>query len=607
MAAESPERHGQAWTLAEEQQLYDEFSVRTPLEEIAALHGRAPGGIRASLKRLGLVDDDGRRVDPLPVFTPTDAALKREEKSQQRQEAGNRRKTALEITLNPEQNERFSEALHLMNDTSKDLFITGRAGTGKSTLLAYFCRTTAKQPVVLAPTGVAALNVKGQTIHSFFGFGVDVTVDKIRTKKTKPRQAKLYKKLQMIVIDEVSMVRADLLDCIDMFLRLYGPHAQQPFGGVQMVFIGDLYQLPPVVTSAERSIFNTLYQTPYFFSARALDQVPIERIELNKIYRQKDQDFVDLLNKIRNNSVTATDLAQINTRVLPAPPNGDFSITLTTTNATADAINDERLTALPGKLQTASAKVSGDFTRDYFPTAPELTYKIGAQVMMLNNDSEKRWVNGSIGLITGTRRNVDGSDFLIIELQEGGDSVSVLPYTWEVYHFGLDGQEIVAEPAGSFTQYPFRLAWGITIHKSQGKTFDRVVIDTGRGAFATGQIYVALSRCTSFEGVTLKVPIRLSDIRTDRQIATFLDGGQIVADHTAGVASIIQKAMTEQAELEITYEKADGAEIICRVTPLSVGTASYQGHNYQGMRAILPGNAEPRMFRLDRIKQISRC
>ncbi len=423
-------------------------------------------------------------------------------------------------------NPRFLHALYCMEKTDASVFITGKAGTGKSTLLSHFCATTRKKPVVLAPTGVAALNVKGQTIHKFFNFYIDVTPDKIRRRQIKPRNPKLYKKITTIIIDEVSMVRADLLDCIDAFLRLYGPKDDQPFGGVQMIFVGDLYQLPPVVSAAEQEIFESLYDTPYFFSAHALREAEMAIVELDRVYRQKEQEFVELLNRIRTDTLEAGDIAALNRRYLPGdgvPETGGFSISLTATNSRADAINAAHLEALPGKVYCATAVVDGTFTKEYFPTATELRFKKGAQVMLVNNDSAQRWVNGSIGVIETLARDEDGKPYAQVRLEDDGGLVTVTPHRWEVYKFAVAGDAIISEPVGSFTQFPFRLAWAVTIHKSQGKTFSQVVIDIDRGTFASGQMYVALSRCTTFEGIVLKTPVQPQHIRTDPRIVAFME------------------------------------------------------------------------------------
>ncbi len=510
-------------------------------------------------------------------------------------------------------NSDFQRAVTLMQDTDQSLFITGKAGTGKSTLLSHFCRNTDKKPVVLAPTGVAALNVKGQTIHSFFNFYVDATPQKIHDKKIKPRNPKLYKKLKTIIIDEISMVRADLLDCVDVFLRLYGPKMMQPFGGVQMIFIGDLYQLPPVVSSEEREIFATHYKTPYFFSAHALQNFPLELIELEKVYRQKDQKFINLLNKIRNNSVNDADIKLLNSRYEKDSgiAESGLAVTLTTTNHRADEINEIHLTALKGKAHHVKAEVKGDFTKDYFPTAPDLKFKIGAQIMMLNNDSEKRWVNGSIGVIEALRKDEEGEPYLSVRLQGSRGTVEVYPFSWEVFRFGVEDDTIVSEPVGIFKQFPFRLAWAITIHKSQGKTFDRVTIDLGRGTFAAGQTYVALSRSTSFEGIVLKTMVGRQNIRTDSRIMEFLTGFQYRKAEAAlpktDKIGLIKATIREKGALDIVYLKGDDTKTTRTVRPLSLGDEVYQGKNFMGMKAICMLRKEERMFSVDRILEIKKA
>lgn len=509
-------------------------------------------------------------------------------------------------------NDRFRHALRLMEETDQSLFITGKAGTGKSTLLSHFCENTDKSPVILAPTGVAALNVGGQTIHKFFRFYIDVTPEKIRKKETKPRNPKFYKKLKTIVIDEVSMVRADLLDCIDTFLRMYGPNANKPFGGVQMIFIGDLYQLPPVVAGQEREIFHTHYKTPYFFSARALEGVELEIIELEKVYRQKDQTFVDLLNRIRNNSVEEAEIAQLNSRLQPdyKPQGKQFYISLAATNQKADEINEMHLKAVGGVPHRFEAKIKGDFSKEYYPTATDLTFKVGAQVMMVNNDPDGRWVNGSIGVID--RVDIDDEDefFVQIGLQDDGRSVSVYPFTWEVFQFKLAEGMIISEPVGTFTQFPFRLAWAVTIHKSQGKTFNRVIIDIDKGTFAAGQMYVALSRCTSFEGIVLKTRIEKKHIRTDHRIFEFLTGYHYRKSEAElsldGKMALIREAIVQKAKLNMTYLKANDSKSERTVIPITVGTETYQGKEYPGMKAFCTTAGEERMFRVDRILKVEK-
>lgn len=420
----------------------------------------------------------------------------------------------MKIELNPQ----FTYAIEQLEKTNQHLFITGKAGAGKSTLLEYYRQHSSKDPVILAPTGVAALNVAGQTIHSFFNFYIDVTVEKIQNKEITPNSKQLYKKIKMLIIDEISMVRADMLDCIDAFLRLYGPVTGVPFGGVQMVFVGDLHQLPPVVTQQERYIFSTHYESPFFFSAHVFKEIRFSCIELTSIYRQNDLQFITLLNQIRNNSVTFNDLKLLNQRFTQiGPSHNDYYIHLTTTNQRADEINQQHLDQLSGQWYESKAIVSGNFTKEYFPTHDKLQYKMGAQIMLINNDPNKRWVNGSIGIL---RDIVEKNDkkFMLVSLQDSKTIVAVPAFKWEVFRFTLADNKIISEPAGTFTQFPIRLAWAVTIHKSQGKTFNKVVIDLGRGTFVPGQLYVALSRCTTFEGIILKQPIQRRHINTDPRI-----------------------------------------------------------------------------------------
>jgi len=365
--------------------------------------------------------------------------------------------------------QQFRHALDIMEDSDRSIFITGRAGTGKSTLLNYFRHTTQKKVAVLAPTGVAALNVKGQTIHSFFRFKPGITPDRVK----KPRSANsesIYRKLDIIVIDEVSMVRADLLDCVDRFLRLNGPEADEPFGGIQMAFIGDLYQLPPVVTGGEKEVFQSLYETPYFYGARVFDSFDMEFVELEKIYRQHDEEFITLLNSIRNNSVTGEGLELLNERYQPEfePPPEDFYVYLTTTNRLAEEINGKRLAGLKCRLYTFTGSIEGEFGQEYLATKIDLEVKVGAQIMMLNNDTEGRWVNGSIGKITGITQNGKGEDIIVAELADD-EEVEITPFTWEIYRFFVEGGGLQSAAIGSHRHvHAVPINVGLGGHYSQG-------------------------------------------------------------------------------------------------------------------------------------------
>ncbi|MFH1639124.1 MAG: AAA family ATPase [Chloroflexota bacterium] len=515
--------------------------------------------------------------------------------------AVNQRKHPVELNC------QFKRALDLMEHTQKSIFITGRAGTGKSTLLNYFCRITKKKVAVLAPTGVAALNVKGQTIHSFFRFKPGITPERIKKSRSVSSES-IYHKLDAIVIDEVSMVRADLLDCVDRFLRLNGPRADKPFGGIQMAFIGDLYQLPPVVTGAEKEVFKSLYKTPYFYSARVFESFDMEFVELEKIYRQHDEHFITLLNAIRNNSITGEELELLNQRYQPEfePSPDDFYVYLTTTNRLAGDINSKRLAALEDRLYTFTGSIAGDFGREYLPTAIDLQCKVGAQIMMLNNDTEGRWVNGSIGKITGIAENNKEDCAIIAELAD--DEVEITPFTWEIFRFFVEAGNLQSEVIGTFTQYPLMLAWAVTIHKGQGKTFDRVIIDVGNGIFAHGQMYVALSRCTTLGGIILKKRALKKHIWTNYQVMDFLTKYQYKkAEQALPVSTkieVIRKAIENGTLLEMVYLKPSDEKTTRLIMPETVGEMEYHGKKYLGMRAFCLKRNEERTFRVDRILEI---
>ncbi|MEL6831819.1 MAG: DEAD/DEAH box helicase [Bacteroidota bacterium] len=420
-------------------------------------------------------------------------------------------------------NSDFQYALERMENSKDLLFITGRAGTGKSTLLQLFRRTTRKKVVVLAPTGVAALNVKGQTIHSFFGFPPRL-LDPRRDIKRR-RYRKLYERVETIVIDEISMLRADMLDNIDYFLQV-NRDDPRPFGGVQMIFFGDLFQLPPVVaTEVEKRLFQTTYNSPYFFSSRVLaPPVSVEMIELQKVYRQENRFFLKLLEGIRLNRLDFEDFEALNERHLPKEPVPELAITLSARNARVNSINQAELERIPMPVKHYQAKVSGNFPDRLFPTEAILGLKLNSQVMFLRNDPDKRFVNGTIGKVTKLE-----DDSVTVLVEENGQKrhIEAERQEWEILRYKIDEQkpnEIGTEVLGSFKQFPLRLAWSVTIHKAQGKTFDKVIIDLGRGAFEHGQTYVALSRCRTLEGIILRQPIRPKDIITDERIIDFYQG-----------------------------------------------------------------------------------
>jgi ATP-dependent DNA helicase PIF1 len=434
----------------------------------------------------------------------------RQPKSKRQRRRTKRKRPPIELT--PE----AGAALTLFEETQQHVFLTGRAGTGKSTLLRHFRGTTRKRLAVLAPTGVAAVNVQGQTIHAFFGFGLGITPEKARRPATAKKQ--LYRNLQTLIIDEISMVRADLLDCIDAFLRLNGPRTGEPFGGVQMIFIGDLYQLPPVVQADEEALFTTYYASPFFFDAKVLHQTPFEVVQLVKVYRQRDADFVDLLDAVRTATLDRQQLATLNARY-----NADLTgidreqyVGLVTTNAMADRINALHLDRIDQPAYALTGTVSGTFNRPQLPTDETLMLKAGARIMMLSNEPRGQWVNGTLGHVSDIK---DRDDAMSIQVElDNGYEGKIVPFT-----FNPHTQQIESEVVGSSTQYPLRLAWGSTIHKAQGKTFDRVVVDLGRGTFAPGQAYVALSRCRSLEGLVLRKPLRPEHVQVDPRVRAFFD------------------------------------------------------------------------------------
>jgi ATP-dependent DNA helicase PIF1 len=505
-------------------------------------------------------------------------------------------------------NEQFRHALDVMENSNRSVFVTGRAGTGKSTLLSYFRSCTRKKVAVLAPTGVAAINVRGQTIHSFFGFKPHITLDKVRRVRVRDSENSIYKKLDAIIIDEISMVRADLLDCVDRFLKLNGPDPERPFGGVQMIFIGDLYQLPPVVTGVEREAFRSLYESPYFYSARAFEPLTMEFIELEKVYRQKDQRFIDLLNAIRNNSITDWGLKILNERYIPdfEPPESGMFIYLTTTNEMAGRINDEMLARLKRRSHVFAATIEGDFGNEYLPTKVDLEVKIGAQIMLLNNDPDGRWVNGTVGRVTGVIED-KAEDIVVAELGDG-ETVEITPFTWEIFRFFVDAGNLQSEVIGRFKQYPLMLAWAVTIHKSQGKTFDHVVIDLGRGTFAHGQTYVALSRCTSLEGIVLKQPLLKRHVMTDFRVMRFLTGHRY--DEAAKTLPLeertnaLRQAIETRTPVHIVYLKPNDEISSRTIIPLEIGQMEYQGKTYLGVRGFCLTRREGRTFRVDRILEM---
>jgi ATP-dependent DNA helicase PIF1 len=418
-------------------------------------------------------------------------------------------------TITPE----FAEAFSLLENTKRNVFITGKAGTGKSTFLNYFRASTKKNIAVVAPTGVAALNVNGQTIHSFFRLKpsfVDISAIKVN-------RSRVLKELQLLVIDEISMVRADVFDGIDQSLKLARKN-DKPFGGVQICIIGDLFQLPPVVSNHEKGFFAQFYESPFFFGTNAYKEGGFQTLQFDTIHRQNDASFIKVLNAIRAGTCDETELDALNSRLNPKATPAPGTLVLTTTNALAESINTTKLERLEGKAHTYGGKMSGDFglSAARLPAAEELVLKVGAQVMFVKNDSAGRWVNGSIGTVQKLEKDS-------ITVSVGNFEYEVEPEKWKTiaYEFSEESNKFVEKTLGTYTQYPLTLAWAITIHKSQGKTLERVIIDLGGGAFAAGQLYVALSRCRSLGGIALKQPVSHTDIHCDKQVVEFMENGAI--------------------------------------------------------------------------------
>jgi len=511
------------------------------------------------------------------------------------------------IEINPE----FEKALDILENTSKNIFITGKAGTGKSTLLEYFRGITRRKVVVLAPTGVAAVNVKGETIHSFFRFKANITPDKVK-KVRSGKRSEVYKKIDTIIIDEISMVRADLLDCVDRFLRLNRKYHHLPFGGVRMVFFGDLYQLSPVVLSEEKKVFNSYYRSSYFFDAKVFEKLNMEFLELNKIYRQKDARFIRLLNGISNNTITDDDLKVINRRVNPEIDIGDidYCVYLTPTNKLSAKINLRQLKKLKPRSRVFNAEVEGLFNKRSLPTDMSIRLRVGAQVMLLNNDEYGRWINGTIGKVVEIKRS-DPWDVVFVELP-GGRVEEVLPHTWELFHFQLSEKtgELESQPVGKFVQYPLKLAWAITIHKSQGKTFDNVIIDVTGGAFACGQVYVAMSRCRTMEGIILKTPIKREDIKIDWKTVDFLTRYQYeISERDLPLdkkVKLLEAAVAEDAMVDITYLKRNNERSRRIIKPVKVGEMDYKGKSFIGVEGYCLGSSLSQTFRIDRILSMDR-
>ena len=406
----------------------------------------------------------------------------------------------------------FLEAFELLENTNQNVFLTGKAGTGKSTFLKYFRANTNKEVAVVAPTGVAALNVQGQTIHSFFllkpGF--------VNALEFKPGKRRVFKTIELLIIDEISMVRADVFDAIDHTLR-HARKCNAPFGGIQVCVIGDLFQLSPVVSASEREIYAEHYRSPFFFASKAYDTGDFNVLQFETVHRQKGADLIHILNAIRAGECDTDMLEALNQRLHPRATPAPGTLLLTTTNALAENVNSSKLEKLPTSLRSYAGKLSGKFglNGERLPAPEQLSLKVGAQVMFVKNDSEGRWVNGTIGTVMKLTEKS-------ITVSVNDDEHEIKAVTWESIAYEVENEKVIEKPLGSYKQFPLILAWAVTIHKSQGKTLERVIIDLGSGAFAAGQLYVALSRCRTLEGIALKRLVTHTDIRCDAEVIEYM-------------------------------------------------------------------------------------
>lgn len=450
-------------------------------------------------------------------------------------------------------NPQFQDVWNLLRYTHNSVFLTGKAGTGKSTFLKYIVANIKKKSVVLAPTGIAAVNVGGQTLHSFFKLPFkpllpedpDFATNVLRKRmKYSSSFIKLLRNLDLIVIDEVSMVRADIVDFIDKVLRVYTGNMRLPFGGKQMLFVGDVFQLEPVVKGEARDMLARYYDTTYFFNAKVFNEMSLVSIELRKVYRQTDLHFVSMLDRIRAGSPTTNDIEELNSHLrADNAVDSAFTMTIATRREMVDNINESHLNELKTKEEAYMGSVEGEYPMDSLPTDMELRLKVGAQVVFIKNDPDRRWVNGTIAVVRECR------DDCIIVSTENESFLQVVRERWSNirYVYNEEKHTIDDVELGAFIQFPLKLAWALTIHKSQGLTFDNVIIDIGRGAFTGGQTYVALSRCRTLEGISLRSTINARDVYVDPSISHFASGFN---DTLA-----IDRAL-EQSRADGLYEKA---------------------------------------------------
>lgn len=462
-----------------------------------------------------------------------------------------------------EKNQELRNAWDFVEHTGISIFLTGKAGTGKTTFLRTLKEHSSKRSVIVAPTGVAAINAGGMTIHSFFQLPLSPFVPDASIKNRfdySKEKRKIMRTLDLLIIDEISMVRADLLDAIDSVLRRFREH-DKPFGGVQLLMIGDLQQLTPVVTPEEEKVLQRYYDTPYFFGSKALRSISYVTIELTHVYRQQDSTFITLLNNIREGKATAADLQLLNERYSPTflPEAGSDYIRLTTHNRMAESYNEDQLRNLPSRACSFRAETDGNFPEYSYPADFNLTLKVGAQVMFIRNDNNGRYYNGRIGHVT----YVDNEKILVL-CPGDEDAIEVEVETWENTKYTLNEKtkQIEAEVQGTFKQYPLRLAWAITIHKSQGLTFEHAIIDA-QASFASGQVYVALSRCKTLEGLVLASPIGNAAIINDSRVSDYISHQTEQAAQSISALPALKEEYYRQLLIELfnfndikTYEAA---------------------------------------------------